>query len=278
MKITELQVITYILNCIRIGTKPCKYFQLNAACFNDQVGVFSKTEIDQLIPQEWRLQHQYDDAAYMPEHYPVFLKPEWGQNAAGIFRADNAMSLAKIRAKTEHARSRYVIQQGAPEKREFEIFSILHHTDKDRYAELTITETVNSSEANPINSIYNPEVRYREITDQFSPQQKQILWQMISRIGRFGISRACLRADSIADMLTGNFHVIEVNLFTPMPINMLDPKYNSAERWQMIRRYMLSLAKITKHRDKSLKEKPVFTKIMLYNRQHPLLNFIRARI
>ena len=278
MKTTALQVMIYILNCLRIRTKPCKYFQLNALYFNGEEGIFSKIEIDRLIPQAWRLQHEYDDGVYRPENYPVFVKPEWGQNARGIFRADDAIALSKIRAITRHARSRYVIQQSAPEKREFEIFAILHHADKNRYAELTITETINYSEANPINSIYNTATSYREITPHFSEQQKQLLWQLLGRIGRFGISRVSLRADSTAAMLVGKFHVIEVNLFAPMPINMLDPKYSNRELLQMIRGYMLSLARITKYRDKSLPEKPVFTKIMLYNRQHPLLNFIRARI
>ncbi len=283
MKITELQVITYILNCIRIRTKPCKYFQLNSPYFNAKEGIFSKKEMDRLIPEKWRLQHkylhqEYDDGAYQPEHYPVFVKPEWGQNARGVFRADDAASLAKIRQITRQARTRYFIQQCASGKREFEIFSILHHTDKNRYAELTITEVTNSSETNPVNSIYNPDTAYREITDKFSEPQKQALWELLGQIGRFGISRASLRADSIAQMLAGKFHVIEVNLFAPMPINMLDPKYSNSELWQMIRRYMLSLARITKYRDQSLTEKPVFTKIMLYNRQNPLLNFIRERL
>ena len=283
MKITELQVITYILNCIRIRTKPCKYFQLNSPCFNAKEGIFSKKEMDRLIPEKWRLQHVYDDeedddSAYKPENYPVFVKPEWGQNASGVFRADDAASLAKIRKITRQARTRYLIQQGASEKREFEIFSILHHADKNRYAELTITETTNSSEINPVNSIYNPATAYREITDKFSEPQKQALWELLGQIGRFGISRASLRADSIAQMLAGKFHVIEVNLFAPMPINLLDPKYSNSELWQMIRRYMLALARITKYRDQSLTEKPVFTKIMLYNRQNPLLNFIRERL
>ncbi|WP_423908790.1 hypothetical protein [Candidatus Spongiihabitans sp.] len=283
MKITELQVITYILNCIRIRTKPCKYFQLNSPCFNAKEGIFSKKEMDRLIPEKWRLQHVYDDeedddSAYKPENYPIFVKPEWGQNASGVFRADDAASLAKIRKITRQARTRYLIQQGASEKREFEIFSILHHADKNRYAELTITETTNSSEINPVNSIYNPATAYREITDKFSEPQKQALWELLGQIGRFGISRASLRADSIAQMLAGKFHVIEVNLFAPMSINLLDPKYSNSELWQMIRRYMLALARITKYRDQSLTEKPVFTKIMLYNRQNPLLNFIRERL
>lgn len=286
MKITELQVITYILNCIRIRTKPCKYFQLNSPYFNAQEGIFSKKEMDRLIPQKWRLRHEYlhrehlhhEDNAYQPEHYPVFVKPEWGQNARDVFRADDAAALAQLRQNTGPARTRYFIQQCATEKREFEIFSILHHADKNRYAELSITETVNSSHANPINSIYNPNTSYREITDKFSAAEKQALWEMLGQIGIFGICRVSLRADSISQMLAGKLHIIEVNLFAPMPINLLDPKHSNRECWQMIRRYMLALAKITKYRDQSLAEKPVFTKIMLYNRQNRLLNFIRDRL
>ena len=294
MKITALQVAAYILNCIRIRTKPCKYFQLNSPCFNAKHGIFSKKEMDWLIPQKWRLRHNYlhqdhlqrqhDDGACQPERYPVFVKPEWGQNARGVFRADDAAALAKIRQTAcatknrGNTQVRWLIQPGAAEQREFEIFSILHHADKNRYAELTITEVINAREANPVNSIYNPDTAYREITDNFSEPQKQALWKLLGQIGRFGISRASLRADSIEQMLAGKFHVIEVNLFAPMPINMLDPKYSNRERWQMIRRYMSALARITKYRDQSLPEKPVFTKIMLYNRQNPLLNWMRERL
>lgn len=78
--------------------------------------------------------------------------------------------------------------------------------------------------------------------------------------------------------MAGRFHVIEVNLFLPMPINMLDRRYGLKQIFDMIRRYMMSLARITKARDKSLPEKPVFTKIMLYNRESRLLNFLRAKI
>ena len=41
----------------------------------------------------------------------------------------------------------------------------------------------------------------------------------------------------------------------------------------MVWNYMVALARITRARDKSLPEKPVFTKIMLYNPQSPLLNY-----
>jgi len=271
-------VITYITDCIIIRTKPCKYFQLNSPYFDSGEGIFSKIETDSLIPDQWRLPQRYDDGLYFPEHYPVFVKPEWGQNARGIFRADDPASLTKIRQVTSSAPTRYLIQQGAREQREFEIFTIQHHADKDNFAELTVTEVSNTAEDNPINGIYNSNTTYREITDQFSNQQKQTLWKQIGQIGQFGISRVSIRADSIEKMLGGTFHIIEVNLFAPMPINMLDPEYRFADLWRMIQRYMLSLAKITKFRDKSLKEKPVFTRIMLYNRKSRLLNFVRNRI
>ena len=275
MRITVLMVITYITDCIIIRTKPCKYFQLNSPYFDRSEGVFSKIETDRLIPDCWQLSQRYDDGLYFPQQYPVFVKPEWGQNARGIFRADDPASLTKIRQITSLAPTRYLIQQGAEEQREFEIFSILHHADKNKFAEFTVTEVTNTAESNPINSIYNSNTAYKEITDQFSNQQIQTLWNQTCQIGQFGISRVSIRADSIDKMLKGKFHIIEVNLFAPMPINMLDPKYRITDLWRMIRRYMLSLARITKYRDKSLKEKPVFTKIMLYNRKSRLLNSIR---
>jgi hypothetical protein len=63
-----------------------------------------------------------------------------------------------------------------------------------------------------------------------------------------------------------------------MPINMLDPRYGFFALWHFVRRYMMSLARLTKARDKTLKEKPVLTKMTLYNRSSPALNYIRDRI
>lgn len=278
MKITVTMVILYILYCIRIGTKPCKYFQLNSPCFDRQEGIFSKLDIDQFIPKEWRLEQRYDDGEAIPEYWPVFVKPEWGQNAAGVERADSPQDLAEIRKRTKNERVKFLIQQAAPESREFEIFSMRHHNDQNNYAVLTVTEAVNESEPNPVNGIYNPNTQYVEITEHFDSAQLGQLWQHMNRIGHFNISRASVRANSLEDLMAGRFHVIEVNLFLPMPINMLDRKYGVKQVFAMIRRYMLSLARITKARDKSLPEKPVFTKIMLYNRESRLLNFLRAKI
>ena len=290
MKIASVMVTTYILCCIRIATKPCKYFQLNAPFFDAGEGIFSKIAIDRLIPPPWRLAQSYDDGAHasprqpqrQPQRWPVFVKPEWSQNAIGVQRADNAAELRRIRAdihpKSGAARVRYLLQEGATEANEYEIFSIQHHRDPQRWAVFTVTEACNFNEAHPVNSIYNQNTRYREITDSFSAEQIEQLWALVRRIGSFKISRVSVRADSADDLLGGRFHVIEVNLFAPMPINLLDPRYARTDIFRFIMTSMMRLALATKHRDQSLATRPVFTKSMLYNRRSGLLNFLRARL
>jgi hypothetical protein len=273
-----LMVPNYMLDCVLIGTKPCKYFQLNSEVFNGDKGIFSKIEIDLLIPEKWRLAQYYDDGIKMPRSYPVFVKPEWGENADGIFRADDEASLRQIQQEIESSRIPYIVQEAAPGKMEIEIFSILHHQDKNRSAVLTITQAINDSEDYPVNGVYNANTYYREITESLSASQLEAIWALLGEIGRFNISRVGLRTDSVDEMLAGKFHVIEINLYLPMPINMLDSAYGFSDVWRMSRSYMMSLARITKARNKELEEKPVFTKQVLYNRASPFLNYIRNRI
>lgn len=277
-RVTCLIVATYVIDSLLIRTRPWKFFQLNSTVFNHKEGIFSKIEIDKLIPDKWRLPQCYDDGKSVPEQFPVFVKPEWGQNANGIFRANNPAELSRVRQLTQDSGIKYLVQQAATETLEFEIFWILHDQNPDQYADLTITQVINEVETNPVNGVNNPDTVYREISDQFDEHQKQALWDMLGEIGRFGISRVGLRADSIPDLLAGRFHIFEINLFIPMPINILDANYDFFDSWRLIRLYMMSLARITKARNKATEEKPVFTKIMLYNRSSPLLNFIRKRI
>jgi len=271
-------IVTYIIDCIRIGTKPCKVFQLNAWQFNRQKGIFSKIEIDQNIPERWRLEQRHDDREFIPEQWPVFVKPEWGQNACGVQRADDLTELMHIRKHQSNSKVRYLIQSGSPESREFEVFSIRHHQDQNRYAVFTVTEAINESECNPVNSVNNGDTRYVEITDALSQQNCMQLWEMVNQLGRYNISRASLSANSVEALLTGEFHVIEINLFLPMPINLLDQKYSARNIFDFVRHYMMCLAKVTKYRDQSQGEKPVFTKIMTYNRQNKIVNFLRAKL
>ena len=275
MKITAFLAATYILDCCLVRTKPCKYFQLNSPYFNEEKGIFSKMEIDQLIPVEWRLDQRYEDGCWMPQNYPVFLKPEWGENAGGIYRADNPDQLVGYRNQIKNAKVNYLIQCGATELREFEIFALRDYKDSSTYSIMSITEARNECEQNPINSINNKDTCYQDITDHFTGSQKQFLWKILERIGSFGIARLSVRSDSIDDLLAKKFHVIELNLFTPMPIHMMDNKYSRRDLAEMIWEYMMKLAKLTRVRDKSRPEKAVYTKLMLYNRSGAFAKFIR---
>ena len=278
MKVTSVMVSVYILFCIRIATRPCKYFQLNASFFDREAGIFSKAGINELIPAQWRLAQWYDDGARMPEGYPVFVKPEWSQNARGVHRADNADELRRTCEQIKSMGVKCLIQEAAMEANEYEIFSIPHHHDPKRYAVFTITQTCNDFEPNPVNGIYNPNTRYIEITDSFSAAQLAQVWRLMRRIGSFKIARVSVRANSIDDLLQGKFHVIEVNLFLPMPINLLDTRYANKDIFSLVMRYMKSLALATKYRDKTIETKPVFIASMLYNRRNALLNFVHARL
>ncbi|MBX2837141.1 MAG: hypothetical protein KTR35_09825 [Gammaproteobacteria bacterium] len=267
MKITILMILTYIACCVRIGTAPWKYFQINARYFSNDEGIFSKLRIDKLIPARWRLPQAIDDGTISPENFPVFLKPEWGQNAHGIHRVENSEDLQRVRAQLRRQPKRYMLQSAAPGMREFEVFSIDSNRYDDQHDVLTVTEAINNSERFPINSKYNRNTQYRDITEQFSATERHQLSRYISEIGRFGISRMSVRADSIDAMLQGKFHVIEINLFLPMPINLLDTDYTLRERLTFIGSSMMSLARATKAIEPVEKPQAIFTKMMLYGRQ-----------
>ncbi len=276
--LSVLTVSLYLWHCVRVGTRPCKYYQLNADRFNAEKGIFSKIDIDRNIPAEWRLDQRYDDGEFMPDQWPVFVKPEWGQNAVGVQCARCVEDLRAIRARVRDSRICYLIQATAWESREFEVFSIRHHEDPDRYAVLTVTETVNRVEDIPINGVFNPDSRYRDITAWFDEAQLVRLWAMSNRLGTHVICRVCYRAESLEDLLAGRVHVIEVNLYLPMPINLMDERRPWAETLIRLNRYMLSLARATKARDRTRPDKPVYTKTQLYNRKSTLLNYLRDRI
>ncbi len=305
MKLAGPLFLAYLCCCLRVATRPCKYFQLNARYFNREQGIFSKMDIDRLIPPQWRLAQGYDDGVSAPQRYPVFVKPEWSQNARGVHRADNADDLRRIRGKIRGLQAgtragtagtgapvRYLIQQGATEANEYEIFSIPHHRDPARYGVLTVTQACNDREPNPVNSIYTENTRYRELTGSFSAAQRGRIWALVRNLGAsdgrgesdgsgesgdpggFGISRVSLRADSTDALLRGNFHIIEINLFLPMPINLLDARYSWRDTLAFIGTCMLRLALVTKHRDRRQPARPVFIKSMLYNRRGPLFNWL----
>ena len=269
MFVTVVMVLTYIACCVRIGTAPWRYFQLNAHYFSDEAGIYSKLSMDRLIPDRWRLRQNIDAADVAPASFPVFLKPEWGQNARGIHRVDDAAALARLRTRLAAEPQRYLVQEAAPGAREFEIFGIDADRHDQRHDVLTVTEAVNTSERYPINSKYNRHTRYVDITTRFDEAERQRLAGYLAEIGRFGITRVSVRSDSVDALLDGRFHVIEINLFLPMPINLLDARYTPLERWRFIRGAMMALARSTKLIEPVERQRAIFTRMMFYGSRWP---------
>jgi len=276
-----LLVLSYIANCIKLRVAPWKYFQLNSPYFNEQRDIFSKLEMDLRIPEQWRLHQFLDIGDEQPCCYPVFVKPEWGQNSHGIQRADSEKSLLNIRKSRVSSRinSRintginYLIQEAAPGRREFEIFAIPTSENSNLPGFFSITETENNSEdAYPINGIYNRATTYRDITDQFTEDQLIQLWQLMKQMGHYRIARYGARANSIADLLIGKFHIIEINLFLPMPLVLLSTNRRPVEKITLCLKAMKLLARATQTLPKDQPHKPVFFKKLRQSKSLKLVN------
>jgi len=274
--ISALIVCIYILCCLRLRTAPWKYFQINARHFSKDKGIFSKLNIDNMIPERWKLRQERLGESYTPAQFPIFVKPEWGQNAQGITRADDADSFNAIRQQLNGSATRYIAQDGAPERREFEIYTVFPTASRDHCELITVTESINHSHAYPINSIYNENTHYHDITDQFDAQQLHALSKHTQEIGQFGHSRLSIRANTLQDLVEGRFHVIELNLFLPMPINLLDNNISVMKRLQFIGRCSYALARATQAIDSRQKSEPIFTRMMLYGRRQKTLGVLRS--
>lgn len=258
-----IMVVTYILSCIIIKTKPCKYFQLNSPWFNLDKGVFSKLDLNSMFPEQWRLDIDILDDGFYPTQYPVWLKPEWGENADGVYCARNEAEYRQLKAKILKSDRPYLVQRSATGKREFEIFSVWESPDSAQPATFSITEAKNQDDCHPVNGIYNRHTSYHDLTGQLDPDLQSGILENIEGIGRFPISRLCLRAQAIESIAKGDFQIIEINLFTPMPIHLLDSRYTNRERWLMIRKLIMPLAMATRNRNLTLAEKPVYTLMTL---------------
>ncbi len=275
--LSALIIGCYILCCLLIRTRPWRYFQINARLFSRDKGIFSKLKIDELIPEKWRLPQERLKEGHVPQSFPVFVKPEWGQNAKGIQRADSALELRRIEKEVLGGKKSYIVQQAASGSREFEIFTTFSDRNGKQADIITITEAINGSHEYPVNSINNPDTRYVDITSEFTPDQLSILTGYKQEIGRFGQSRLSVRADNFDDLLSGNFHVIELNLFTPMPINLMDAGYTWKRKLEFILKVGKSLARVTRSIDRNQKTFPVFTKMMLYSHERsPLGSVLRS--
>ena len=246
MLIRPLLVFWLIVYSIRYRTRPWNFFQLNGEYYNAGKKIFSKFDLDQCIPKRWRLSQIVDDGTILPQ-FPVFRKPDWGQNSHGVSAVNGEAELLRLRCKRNKKDITFLLQEAARESREFELFYIRSAENLKEYALFSVTETTNSGESPlPVNGVLNRETSYHDITALFRVDELIRLWGMISNIGFFKIARVGLRTDSINDLLEGKFHIIEINLFLPMPLMLLDDQITWSTKHQFIRSSMQAAAALAK--------------------------------
>lgn len=235
MLIRCLLVLHYLLFCCRFLTIPWRYFQLNARYFNKDKKIFSKQDLDAITPPAWRLAQYIDSPASQPSSYPVFAKPEWGQNSAGVICIHNAQQLAALRASPDYQNQAYLLQEAATGKIEFEVFIVKSPQSDNDFAVMSITQVVNASNARfPVNGIYNTDTSYEDITAQLSLKDQQGLWLELRKMGDFNIARFSLKADSLADLLKTRFKLVEVNLYVPMPLSLLSHNLTRLQKYKLL--------------------------------------------
>ncbi|PKF60807.1 hypothetical protein CW745_13110 [Psychromonas sp. psych-6C06] len=272
--LTRLSLIfTYIFYCIRLGVAPWRYFQLNAPYFNEQRNLFSKLDMDTRIPKQWLLEQFMDLESRDPNAYPVFVKPEWGQNSQGVVKVDNLLQLNTLRKQRTARHPFYLIQQAAPEKREFEVFMIPNQDDLQQYAILSITETCNrSDELFPVNGIYNKDSYYQDCAPRLTKPQLDKIWGHLKQLGDYRIARYGLRADSLEDLIAGKFHIVEVNLYVPMPLLLLVKELSVVKKLNFIRSAMKQLVLVTKSIPDTQPSKSVFFKKLQVSKRLKSIN------
>jgi hypothetical protein len=233
MFIRTILVISYTLSCLCLLVPPWRFFHLNKDYFNKQKGIYSKQAINDLIPEPYQLRQWFDHAECEPETYPVFVKPEWGQNSKGVQRVDSLDELKAVRRKflASSERLPLLVQESAKGLVEFEVFVLANAKTTDDYACLSITQVVNTA-ANPlpVNGIHNKDTSYLDISDDFSSAQRHQLWLLLVQVGHFNVCRFGIKADSKADMLAGHFNIIEINLLLPMPMVLLTTNRSLKEK------------------------------------------------
>lgn len=234
-----LLIFWFIYYAFRHGAWPWRFFQLNAPYFNSRKGIFSKLGIDNCIPAPWRLAQGPLNPELQPSSFPVFFKPEWGQNSHGIFRVDDPAEFESGCRRVADKDIDYIVQEAARETREFEVFYIRDASEKNRHTTFSITEVINTDEDPlPINGIYNKNTVYHDCTQQFSADELEKIWAHFKSICEYRIARVGLRADSREDFLAGIFHVIEINLFIPLPLSLLDSKMSWPRKISFIKKAM----------------------------------------
>ena len=255
---TSKLIFYYIYWAMRLKIPAWYYFQINAEWYNKEKNLYSKIDIDKHIPKEWLLKQEYFTKDTKISNFPVFLKPEWGQNANGIVRIDSTEELNDFDIKDK--KTPYIVQEAAKENIEHEVFYIRGTEKTNKYSVLTVTKAVNTNQGQyPINHIRNENVKYVDSTSDFSLSELEKIKSILDKLPKFRIARISLKANSKNDLLEGLFHIIEINLFAPYPINLLDENTSQKDKNKFVKNAMYELVKVSNTIPKEHFNKFVFT-------------------
>lgn len=252
-----------IVYCIRQRVVPYHFFQLNSDYFNSTKNIFSKLDMDRHIPKKWRLNQSENDGRSVST-LPVFLKPEWGQNSHGVYFIRNTSDLREARKQRIVKKTAYLLQEVAWEAKEYEIFYIRSSEDSQSYGVFSVTEVKNSGHSDPvINGVHNKHSSYHDITADLTTAEQNVLWEMVKNVGDFRIARVGLRANSKQELLAGNFHIIEVNIFLPMPLILLDEGVSFSTKYRFVKKSMALAARLIANLPRKESRQAIFFKQLI---------------
>jgi hypothetical protein len=112
----------------------------------------------------------------------------------------------------------------------------------------------------PINGIHNKNTGYHDCTPQFSHAELEKIWGHFKSICKYRIARVGLRANSREDFMAGVFHIIEINLFIPLPLSLLDAKMSWPRKISFIKEAMEHAALAVKAIPQEQARKAIFWK------------------
>lgn len=267
-------VLYYIFNCFRLKVLPWNYFQINWWFFNEKKWIFSKIEIEKDIPKKWKLKSLNinfpinDKKISQLENelwFPLFLKPEWWQNSFWIIAVKNKKELIKNLNKISKSKISYIAQQAANYSKEFELFFIKDPDDFNKTKLISWVESKNKSGIKQYINWVDLNTTYHNILWKLKKSEISKINKNINKLQNFKLWRIWLKADSINDLIEGNFEIFEINIFIPFPLHLLDKNISNLDKNKFIIDFTYSLAKLTKNINFTwIKKNIFFPKIKKY--------------
>ena len=265
----RLKIILYFIYfCIKLWVKPWRFFQLNAKYFNDEKGIFSKYEIEQLIADKWRLKscliNNNTDIIETLKwfKFPVFFKPEWSQNSHWVKLFHCTKDLKEYIFKLKSFSSNYIIQEASKYKREYELcYSIDPKNQKDILLHSIVESKNPYKKKNYVNGIHT-NTFYREVLWKINDGSKEKIKKYISEIWDFKLARIWFKTDSLESFIKWNFQIFEINIFLPMPLLLLAENINKNDKEIFLKKWSKNLVELSKNIPEKY-NKPIFFRKML---------------